>query len=98
MNRLSISRQARQDLKDIFVYVARDKPEAAKRLRLALGRVFRTLARNPLMGEARPDLGRDVRVFSFGSYGVFFRAGGGGVAIARVLHGARDVTGPWFPG
>ena len=96
MSRLSISRQARQDLKELFVYIARDKPIAAHRLRLALEGVFRTLARNPAMGEARPDLGREIRIFSLGSYAVFFRATKAAVVIARVVHGASDTTGLWF--
>jgi toxin ParE1/3/4 len=92
MNRLSISRPARQDLKEILLYVARDKPVAAHRLRLALERVFRVLARNPSIGEARPELGDGIRVFSFGSYGVYFRRSRASVVIARVIHGAREVT------
>jgi toxin ParE1/3/4 len=96
MSRFSISRQARQDLKEILVYVARDKPIAARRLRLALERVFAALARNQAMGEARPDLCQDIRVFSFGSYAVFFRRTKARVVIARVIHGARDITGRWF--
>ena len=96
MSRLTISRQARQDLKEIFLYVARDKPAAAHRLRMALEGVFRVLARNPAMGEARSDLGPDIRVFSFGSYAVFFRATEANVVIARVVHGARDMGGLWF--
>jgi toxin ParE1/3/4 len=97
MSRISISRQARQDLKEILLYIARDKPAAAHRLRLALEGVFRALARNPAMGEARPDLGPDIRVFSLGSYAVFFRPRKGRLVIARVVHGARDIAGLWFP-
>ncbi|MGA2033462.1 MAG: type II toxin-antitoxin system RelE/ParE family toxin [Thermoguttaceae bacterium] len=93
MNRLSVSRPARRDLKEILVYVARDKPVAARRLRSALEGVFRVLATNPSIGEARPDLGRGIRVFSFGSYAVYFRKTRASVVIARVIHGARDVTG-----
>lgn len=81
----------------MFLYVARDKPAAAHRLRLAIEGVFRALARNPAMGEARPDLGPDIRVFSLGNYAVFFRAREARVVIARVVHGARDITGLWFP-
>jgi toxin ParE1/3/4 len=96
MNRLVVSREARQDLSEILLYVARDRPAAAHRLRLALERVFRSLVRNSAMGEARPDLGTDIRVFSFGNYGIYFRATQSGVAIARVIHGTRDVGPSWF--
>lgn len=92
MSRLSISRPARRDLKGIFLYVARDKPTAAHRLRLAMEGTFRVLARNPSMGEACRDLGPDIRRFSFGSYVVYFRKTRACVVIARVIHGGRNVT------
>ena len=44
------------------------------------------------MGEARPDLGYGVRVFSFGNYAVYFRKTGARLVIARVVHGARNVN------
>ena len=86
MSRLSISRPARQDLKEILAYVARDWPTAAHRLRSALEGVFRVLAGNPSMGEARPDLGHGIRVFSFGNYAVYFHEMRGRVVIARIIH------------
>jgi len=97
MSRFSIARPARQDLKEIHRYVARDKPGAARRLRQTLEGTFRLLARNPMIGEARPDLGDDVRMFSVGSYVIFFRPAKSGIVIVRVIHGARNVASLWRP-
>jgi len=95
MSRFRISRQARQDLKEIYRYIARDKPTAAYRLRQTFEATFAALARNPFMGEARPDFGQDVRVFGVGSYVVFFRPAPAGIVLARVIHGARDILALW---
>jgi toxin ParE1/3/4 len=92
MRRLEVSRQARQDLKEIVRCVARDKPAATHRLREDLEVAFRLLAWEPLMGEERRDLGTDVRMFSVSNYVIFFRASESGVEIARVIHGGRDAS------
>ena len=92
MSRLVISPQARQDLKEIYRYIARDRPAAASRFRQALEAAFAALARNPSMGEARPDFGTDVRVFTVGSYVIVFRTAKASTAIARVFHGAGAIS------
>ncbi len=72
MRRLKVSRQARQDLKEIVRYVARDKPAPAHRLRESLEVAFGLLAREPLIGEAREDLGTDVRMFPVANCVILF--------------------------
>ena len=49
------------------------------------------LARNPLAGEARPDLLADVRSFPVGNYVIFYRPSQNGIEVLRILHGARDI-------
>jgi toxin ParE1/3/4 len=95
MRRLKVSRQARQDLKEIVRFVAQDKPAAAHRLRESLEVAFRLLAREPMTGEACRDLGTDVRMFSVANYVIFFRSSETGVVIARVIHGRRDASTLW---
>ncbi len=95
MRRLKVSRQAREDLKDIVRYVGRDKPAAAHRLRETLEDAFGLLAHEPLVGEARQDIGTDVRMFSVASYVIFFRASESEAVIARVIHGGRDASKSW---
>ena len=84
-------RDAERDLDGIWDYIAKDSPNAANE---ALRRIFATcdlLASQPLMGEARPELGRDLRSLSVGAYVIFFRPHEVGIGVAPVLHGAQDV-------
>ena len=45
----------------------------------------------PGMGPARPDLAPDLRYLPVASYLIFYRPITGGIEVARVIHGARDV-------
>jgi len=49
------------------------------------------LAENPHAGEARPDLGANVRGFPVGNYIIFYRPLDDGIEVLRILHGARDI-------
>ena len=69
MSRFNLSRRARQDLKDIYCFIARDRPMAARRFRETLENTFGMLARNPRTGEARPDLRQGEKI-TFTIYGI----------------------------
>jgi toxin ParE1/3/4 len=86
-----LHRLAKSDLASIRTYVARDNPPAAARLISEFKKRFRLLASQPLMGEQRPDLAADLRSFSVGNYAIFYRATKGGIEVARVIHGVRDI-------
>ncbi len=45
----------------------------------------------PLARGARPEIDSSVRSFPVGSYVVFYRETNGGIEVARVLHGRRDL-------
>jgi toxin ParE1/3/4 len=87
------SRQAEDDLIEIWRYIARDNPDAADRLLDRIERVVELLARHPLMGAARPDLRKDLRYFVSGRYLILYRPIAGGVEVVRVVHGARYLPG-----
>lgn len=91
MTRFRLSSLAKDDLADIEGYVAENNPPAAERLIGSFFKRFHLLARNPEMGEARPDLGHELRIFSVGNYVIVFRHVVGGVEIARVISGYRDL-------
>lgn len=82
--------QAERDLHDIWMYVAKQSVDFADRLFDRIAGTCSTLAEQPGMGEARPDLMDRLRVFSVGNYIIFFRPEPGGIEVVRVLHGARD--------
>jgi toxin ParE1/3/4 len=91
MSRFRLADLARADLAEIRHYVARDRPRAAERLIATFHHKFRSLARNPELGERRPELGVDIRIFSAGDYVIVYRTMSGGVEIARVISGYRDL-------
>jgi plasmid stabilization system protein ParE len=51
MSQYRLQRTARQDLRDIYRYIALDNPSAAARLLKRFYDQFRFLAANPLAGE-----------------------------------------------
>lgn len=89
MVRITRSRPARADLREIWLYVAQDSIEAADRLLDRLDRTVRMLANNPGIGERRDDLRAGLRRFVMGNYLVFYETVPGGIRVVRVLHGAR---------
>jgi toxin ParE1/3/4 len=91
MGRYRLDRAAVGDLESIHGYIAQSTQESAARTLRRIGRVFKTLAKNPLSGELRPEIASNLRSFSCGNYVIFFRPSDGGIDVARVLHAARDV-------
>ena len=93
MPRLVIAPEARQDLRAIRDYIAKNDPEAAQRFVMRLRDMARMLAGAPATGRARPEIGSGVRSFVVNRYVLFYRslAGAAGIELVRVLHGARDV-------
>jgi plasmid stabilization system protein ParE len=51
-----LSKRARQEMKEIWLFIAQDDLEAADRWIAKLVRAFQLLARNPSVGHARKDL------------------------------------------
>jgi toxin ParE1/3/4 len=85
------TRQSEDDLLDIWRYIAQDNPDAADRVLARIGSALDLLARNPLMGPARPDLRDDLRYFASGRYLILYSAHEDGIMVVRVLHGARHL-------
>ena len=91
MNACRVSEAAREDLDAIWLYIAQDDPDAADRFIQTLVSRFPMLASMPGMGRLREELSPSLRSFPVGNYVIFYRPMEGGVEIARVLHGARDL-------
>ncbi len=93
MARLILAPEARQDLHEIRDYIAKNNPDAARRVVRRVRDVARMIASAPAMGRERPELGVDLRSFVADRYVLFYRPleGEVGIELARVLHGARDV-------
>lgn len=87
----SRTRQAENDLTEIALYIAADSPDAAYRFLDRMEARLTMLAREPELGELRPELAPELRSFVVGNYVVFYKPETDGIVVARVVHSARDV-------
>ncbi len=86
MAKLIFTPSARQDLSDIFDYIAKDKPSVAK-----IEAKCRLIATMPEFGELRPEYGPEIRSSVVGRYVLFYRAMANGIEVIRVIAGDRDI-------
>jgi len=91
MSRYRVAPEARADLDEVYDYVAKESLSAADELIETFQERFRLLATQPLMGQARPELGRSLRSFTVGNYVIFYRPAEGGIEVAKIIHSARDI-------
>jgi plasmid stabilization system protein ParE len=80
------------DLREIRDYIARDSPDAARRMMIRFVNAFRLLAKRPELGHVREDLLESaIRFWPVGAYLILYRAAETPIEILAVVHGARDV-------
>ena len=93
MKRFRLAPEARQDIKEIWSFIARDSVEAAGRVRQEIRDDCRRLAQHPYIGHKRDDLRtrEDVRFWQVYSYLIIYRPSKGPLEILRVLHSSRDI-------
>ncbi|MCY0096025.1 type II toxin-antitoxin system RelE/ParE family toxin [Hoeflea ulvae] len=91
MSSYVLSREATQDLQDIFVYGQETWGETLASAYIhELFAVFGHIGQHPHIGRLRPELGEGLKSFPHGSHVVFFMNWQGELAVVRVLHGSRD--------
>ena len=91
MKRASLTELANSDLSKIWLYIARDNPEAADRLIDKLRLHCDRLASEPQVGRLRQEFASGLRSYRVGNYLIFYFSTEAGIEVARVLHGARDL-------
>jgi toxin ParE1/3/4 len=93
MARISRSPRAKADVLSIGGHIAEQSQSRSIALRFLdkIDERVKLLADNPHAGEARPDLGTNVRGFPVGNYIIFYRPIENGIEVLRVLHGSRDI-------
>lgn len=91
MNRYRLSRQAEQDLEDIWFYIAQNDEVAADLLIAKILDKFPMLAKFPDMGKKRDDLLKGLRSFPVKPYIIFYALAADRIEIIRVLHQSRDI-------
>jgi plasmid stabilization system protein ParE len=92
MSGYRLSRAALSDLDELWLYIARDNPNAAERVVDRILTTCEQLAEMPGIGHSREDLtSKAVRFFSVHSYLIVYWPDIKPLEIIAVLHGARDV-------
>ena len=93
MSRLVVAPSARNDLDQIWNYIAieNDAPTSASRLLDRFHDAFSRLSRNTGIGTACDWLQPGLRRFPVWPYIVFYSRIADGVEILRVIHGARNI-------
>ena len=92
MNPFALTPRARDDLLEIWDYIARDSPDAADRVIGEMRRAMQRLAEMPGMGHVREDLADEaLRVWPIYSYLIVYRPETRPLQILRVVSGYRDL-------
>ena len=88
---VQFSLEASRDLEKVKNYISQDNPDAAVRLILLIREKCALLAQQPGIGRDRSDVLSGLRGFPIGNYVIFYQPANDGIAVVRVLHGARDI-------
>jgi len=86
--------EARQDLLDIWAYIARQNgPSVADTVLARVHGALEVLAQARLIGRERVEFSGRPRSFVVRPYVIFYEplAQGDGILVWRVIHGARDL-------
>ena len=83
--------RARDDLAEIWDYIADDSIKQADAFIDRIDSAFHLLAGQPMMGRERDELVPGLRSFPIGRYVIFYEPLPDGIAVVRVLHSARDI-------
>ena len=86
-----LTREARNDLNEIWAFIARDNKEAAIKFIGKLREQFHLLAKNPNIGTNRHELQENVQSWAYKKYVIFFRKRGDEIEIYKVFNSSRDI-------
>ena len=87
---ITVSPQAREDLKQAYQRIAQDHPEAAERLLVRIVEVIGMLASGQVEGwEVRLRDGRQVHTWPVPPYRIYYRKSAEVFQIVRMYHQAR---------
>ena len=87
-----LSREADQDLEDIFDYTVREfGVDQAIVYVSGFEEIIVSLAANPELGRTRVEIRNGLRSFVNGSHILFYRVLKNHIHIIRILHGSRDI-------
>jgi len=92
MSTVLFAQSAETDLLEAWTFIAEHSFEAADHVLDVIEQEAQTLALQPLMGRARPELAVSIRCWPTStSYNLYYHPIDGGIMVVRFLHHARDV-------
>ena len=95
--KLQISQPAREDLVDIWEFIAEHDELAADRYIGHLRLRARELVRYPHLGRMRRKIHPGIRSLLFRNHLIFYRVKKVSIQILRILHGSMDLLNQDFP-
>ncbi len=99
MTRVRFTARAREDLLDIWLYVAaRSSETVADRVYDGIEQTCGLLKDHPHLGRARPEIHEDARSLVIDRWLALYRVTENGAQIVRIIDGARDLAAiEWTP-
>lgn len=93
MKKIHFTRRAREDLLDIWLYIAaRNSETLADAIFDRIEEACARLAEYPELGRQRPEVAPEARVLIIERWLALYRLKENGVQIVRVFDGARDIS------
>ncbi len=90
-NEFKLTEDTRQDLKEIWIYIAEFSPNSADKKLREFKEKFQLVASNPKIGRSHDNLIINLRSFPHKDHIIFYFQVENGVEIYRILHGARNI-------
>ena len=99
MTQVRFTARAREDLLDIWVYIAtRSSEAAADRAYDGIEQTCGLLRDHPHLGRARPEIHGDARSLVIDRWLALYRVTANGAQIVRIIDSARDLAAiEWTP-
>lgn len=98
MAKLHYTRRAREDLLEIWLYIAPRNSEAlADAIYDRIEESCAHLAQHPQLGRARPEIAPDARALVIERWLALYRLTDYGAQVVRIVDGARDLTAIEWP-
>lgn len=92
MTRVIYAPEAEAEIYEIARHIAEEGDlAAAYRFIENIDETAHLIATQPEMGRKREELGPRLRSFPVGPFVIFYRTTKGGIEVARVLRGSRDI-------
>jgi toxin ParE1/3/4 len=93
VSRVVFTARAREDLLDIWLYVAAHNSEAvADRIYDSIEQSCRLLSDHPQLGRARPEIQPEARSLVIERWLALYRVTENGAQIVRIIDAARDLS------